>query len=1103
MKLMQIKKFVGFWLAFCLCFIVKGQVVINEYSAANYDSFQDNYGEYEDWVEIYNASANNVDLNGWYLSDKETNLTKWKFPSSFIVPAGNSVLVYCSGRDEIVGGNAHSNFKLTQTKGNEKIILSDATGAIVIDSLTVFPNQKGDSRGRTTNGANTWSVFQIPTPGANNFGAMQEYASTPVFSQNSGYYGAPISLSITSPDPNVTIYYTTNGDFPDNTATQYTGPITVGSTQVVKAVAYSITANIPQSFIAYNTYFINSTHTIPILSISGNEVDDLLSGQPSWAVSGLEPTGTIEWFDSNGNLIDKGSGEYNKHGNDSWAYDQRGFDYIMRDQFGYNYAIKDQIFHNKSRDKFQRLIVKAAANDNFSFEDGAHIRDGYIHSLSQAADLRLDERSYVPCILYMNGEYWGVYEIREKVDDHDFTNYYYDQSKNNLQYLKTWGPTWSEYGGPAAQNDWDTFKNFVLGNPMSVQANYNQAKSQYNMGSLIDYFLVNMYVVSMDWLNWNTGWWRGMDLNGDKKKWRYTLWDLDATFGHYINYTGIPNTSPAADPCDPSSLNDPGGQGHVPIWNELLTNQEFFDDYINRWSDMKNTYFSCSHMISFLDSMINIIDPEMPGQIAKWGGGTYGDWLQNVQDLRDFINQRCSTINASFVNPCYPQLSGPYNVTVVINGIGEVKMSGINIDQNNSGWTGQYFGGVTLPFEVESGTFYYWEVDPPNTYIYDSLVDTLALSLLGNVTVTAHFIPPTEYKDVVFQVIPTGTTTTIDANGTVITAFPTTETYVLGDTIALTPTIDPLYYFSHWEAGSSIIMPNTNTEQVSFYANYPDTIRMHTTLKPTITSFIGGGDTVCANEKTLAEVVVDFAGIAPFTFVYEIDGVAQNPITTSANPYVIYTKEAGIYTLQSYSDATGVGVTSGSAIVVENIPPIAQFRISPEVLSINYPKAHFVDNSVGNIVNWLWNFGDNSFDSSIANPYHLYADSVGLYQVTLIVEDENSCKDTTFNQLWVKDEYWLYIPNAFSPDWDGINDKFCINYHAIREETFTFNIYNRIGELLYSTANIHDLDCENGWDGKHKESGEEIPMGTYIYEIYFKDFEGWKHQDVGYINLIR
>ena len=1097
MKTIHLKKYILFLLCFFVFSLAKSQVVINEYSAANYDIFQDNYSEYEDWVEFYNTSGTPVDLNGYYLSDKATNLTKWQFPSSFIVPAGNSVLVYCSGRDEIVGANAHSNFKLTQTKGNEKIILTDLSGTTVVDSLTISPSQKGDSRGRATNGAANWSVFQTPTPGNNNVGAMADYASTPIFSQPSGYYAAAISLSITS--PNNDIYYTTNGDFPDNTAALYTGPINIGSTQVVKAVAYSSTTNIPQSFIAYNTYFINATHTIPILSISGTQVDDLLSG---WPFSNLEPEGTIEYFDANGQLIDKGTGEYNKHGNDSWAYDQRGFDYIMRDQFGYNYAIKDQVFPNKSRDKFQRLILKAAANDNFSFEDGAHIRDAYIHSLSQTADLRVDERSYVPCIVYLNGDYWGVYDLREKVDDHDFTDYYYDQDKNNLQYLKTWGQTWSEYGGPAAQNDWDTFKNFVLSNPMSNQANYQIVKSQFNTGSLIDYFLFNLYTVCMDWLNWNTGWWRGMDPNGDKKKWRYTLWDMDATFWNYINYTGIPNTTPAADPCDPSSLSDPGSQGHIPIWNALLTNQEFFDDYINRWSDMKNTYFDCTYMITYLDSLINIIDPEMPGQINQWGGGTYADWQPNVQDLRDFINQRCSTINASFVNPCYPQLSGPYDVTVIIDGIGEVKMSGITIDQNNSGWTGQYFGGVTLPFEVKSGTFYYWEVDPINTYVYDSLVDTLSLSLLGDVTVTAHFTPPVEYKDIVYLVVPAGTNSTIDANGTILNVFPSTETYVLGDTVLLNPTIDPLYYFDYWEADSSTIMPNTSTEQVNFYANYLDTIRLHTILKPTILSFIGGGDTLCVNEDIFAEVYVDFNGIAPFTFVYEIDGITQPSITTTNNPYTIFTKQAGTYTLQSYADATGIGVTSGSAIVVENMPPIAQFNISPDILSILHPQAHFIADTI-RIRNWIWNFGDNSFDSLSYNPYHLYADSVGLYQITLIVTDVNNCKDTAFNQLWVKDEYWLYIPNSFSPDWDGINDKFCISYHAIREETFTFNVYNRIGELIFSTNNIHELNCDKGWYGKHRESGKELPMGTYVYEIYFKDFEGWKHQDSGYINIIR
>ena len=170
------------------------------------------------------------------------------------------------------------------------------------------------------------------------------------------------------------------------------------------------------------TLFINDTHTIPILSVSGDSVavlieDGIRTLGSWWSGTPHEPLGTIEWFDKNGVLIDKGSGEFNKHGNDSWAYDQRGFDFVMRDQFGYNHALQDKLFDTKSRDKFQRVIVKAAANDNYPFSfggTGAHIRDAYIHHLSQLADLRLDERSTKSCILYLNGQYWGVYEMREK-----------------------------------------------------------------------------------------------------------------------------------------------------------------------------------------------------------------------------------------------------------------------------------------------------------------------------------------------------------------------------------------------------------------------------------------------------------------------------------------------------------------------------------------------------------------------------------------------------------------------------------------------------------------------------------------------------------------
>ena len=397
-----------------------------------------------------------VDINGYFITDKVSNPTKWQVPSSFIIPANDVGIIFCSGRDEVSGGFAHANFKITQTKGNEVLMISDAS-QVLLDSVSVRSNLQSHSMGRETNGSSTWAVFDNATPSTANVGSFQRYAYTPVFSIPSGYYSGSAQVIITSADPNVTIYYTTDGNQPDNTSNQYTTPITFVQTTVLKAVAYNSNPNILPSFIEYNTYFIDDTHTIPILSISGDDVLDLLDG--GWGSTSLEPEGTMEWFDKDGVLIDKGTGEYNKHGNDSWAYDQRGFDYIMRDQFGYNYALQDKLFATKSRNKFQRIIVKSAANDNYPFSfggSGAHIRDAYVHHLSQIADLRLDERSTTSCILYLNGDYWGVYEMREKVDDSDFLDYYYDQdeiyreSAEYIQYLKTWAGTWTKYGGGAS-----------------------------------------------------------------------------------------------------------------------------------------------------------------------------------------------------------------------------------------------------------------------------------------------------------------------------------------------------------------------------------------------------------------------------------------------------------------------------------------------------------------------------------------------------------------------------------------------------------------------------------------------------------------------------
>jgi gliding motility-associated-like protein len=705
-------------------------VLINEYSCSNLSSVTDAYGEYEDWIELYNPTSATVDLTGWYLSDKANNLTKWMVPSGAINSNGYK-MVFCSKRNVVNGNQYHPNFNLSQTEG-DWIILSNNLGNVVDSFKIVHMTKSNHSVGRSTNGAADFKLFTTPTPNAANTGAINFYTSTPVLSVQAGFYNAPQTVSITCANPTATIRYTLDGSTPTTTSTLYSGPVTISTTKVLRAVAFS--SELP-SFTATNSYFINVTHSIPVVSVCGTGVNTLLANGNQ-----ITPVGGFELFEDNGLFIDEGEGDFNEHGNDSWAYDQRGFDFILRDQYGYNGDLEHQIFPESTRDNFQRLILKPAASDNYSFEQGAHIRDAFIHTLSIRADMKLDERTWRPCVVYLNGQYWGVYEIREKADDHDYTDYYFNQNKYHLEYLKTWGGTWEEYGAPNALNNWNALKNYIAANNMGNPTNFAYVDSQLNWESLCDYFMFNSFVVNQDWLNWNTAWWRGTDPLGDKKKWRYTLWDMDATFGHYVNYTGIPDNSANADPCNVENLPDPGGQGHTDILQKLINENPIVEQYyITRYADLANTFFSCDYLIPLLDSMVNEIAPEMTAQCQRWGG-SYNDWQNKVTQLRNFINARCSALTAGMID-CY-SLSGPFDATFNVSppSSGEIKVN--SIWAPTYPWTTSYYGGIqtNLIAKAQPGfIFDHWEytIGPMGTAITE---DTSFINITGIENITAFFI---------------------------------------------------------------------------------------------------------------------------------------------------------------------------------------------------------------------------------------------------------------------------------------------------------------------------------------------------------------------------
>lgn len=720
---------------------IKCQVLINEYSASNLETIMDNYQEYEDWFELYNAGPTGVNLGGYYLSDDTASLMRWAIPEGLFLPSHSHLRIWASGRNEVSGNNYHANFRLTQSKAEpDWIVLSDATGSVV-DKIHLEVTQKDHSRGRIVSGDPVWGIFTTPTPGTSNAtsNAYSRYAERPVVSDTGGFYNNSLNITVSTGEPDCKIRYTNDGTEPMSYSTQYTGAIPVYATSILKARVFSNDPDVLPGLIEFNTYFINESHSLPVLSIAGNDLQELLNGN-----SALRPRGSIEFFSKFKTRTTTAYGEFNEHGQDSWVHDQRSIDYITRDENGYNYALQEKFFALSDRNEFQRVILRAAGDDNYpGIDTSAHMRDDFIQTLSQKSGQQLDWRKSQRIVMYVNGDYWGIYSIREKVHDHDYTDYYYDQGKYDIQFLMLWGGTWAEYGGQQALDDWYEFHDFILTHDMSNPFTYNAVAAQYDVTSLVDYVILNSYVVCSDWLNWNVGWWRGLNPEGSHQKWAYILWDEDATFGHYINYTGIPSQTPTVSPCFPEDITDPwqDPEGHIAVLNKLRTNAEFDQYYISRYIDLLNTTFTDDYMINLLDSMAATISTEIPRHTQRWGG-SLTQWQSNVQRIRNFIQARNSIMDAG-LRECW-DLTGPYDIVIDAEpaDVGQVKINSLELNQFP--WGGEYFGGVDVKlsaicnnpyFEFDRWVLKNHQVSPSDT------LENVILNLTMMDSITALFRP--------------------------------------------------------------------------------------------------------------------------------------------------------------------------------------------------------------------------------------------------------------------------------------------------------------------------------------------------------------------------
>lgn len=993
---------------------LRAQVVINEFSCSNYSL--NVAGNNEDFVELFNTTGGPIDIGGWYMSDDLDNPTKFEIPTGTVIPPNGFLTVICSGEAQAgnlyAGGFLNTNFRIHQCK-QESVVLSDGTGSI-IESYTygtdISTNQEDHSWSRETDGAGDWKVCLSPTPNATNATAAADmydgYAPMPVMSEAPGYYAGAFALDI-SAAPGMEIYYTLDGYKPTTTGLTYMAPIGLMETTVVRAMAVDPTGLLAPSFTETNTYFLGGDqHTIRVVSVSGDGLED-----GAWF--GDEPM-HIEFFHEDGTFWVEAEGDSNEHGNDSNAYPQKGFDYITRDQMGYDDVVDAELFHLKDRGKFQRLIFKAAANDNYPYSGGAHIRDAYCQTLSGVADLHLDERTNESCIVYINGQYWGVYEYREKVDDSDFTNRYYDQGRYDIDFLKTWGGTWTEYGNGA---DWYTLVNFITTNDMTVETNYEQAVSELNEMSLIDYFILNSYVVCADWLNWNTAWWRGRNPDGDGRRWRYALWDLDNTFGHGANYTGLPDTGAGADPCNPENMGDVGGQGHIPVLNALMDNETFWATYVNRWADLGNTHFSCDNMHAVLDSMIAVIDPEMPRQIARWGGD-YATWQSEVQQIHDFIDTRCNETVLSGMEDCYDVV--PVGLTLLIDGCGEIELNSFDVTPAMVPFSGTYWADVPISLEAEEACegaeFLYWEVISGDLVIANIQDMLISIEISGDVTVMAHFGEPVPPEVLYFDVEPAGTGS-ISLNGTVLGPYPDEQELFDGDhDIAANPV--EWWHFSHWTLDANGIQPDFTSSNATLQVDTGGTVVAHFEYVEHVDLEVQ----VVPAEAGVVKVV----DLATVTDYWQYSFVPDGPQACVATPADDW----------KFSHWEVLGAEGHSSLQ------------SPE-LGVALPS-----------------------DGGVRVVAH-------------------------FEEM----ELMLYVPNAFSPNNDGVNDAFLPLGQAFGAQDYLFQVFNRWGEVIFSST-----DPDEPWLGQDQRGDGEhfVKDGVYGWSVQVRWTHGnYPEQFQGTLTVVR
>lgn len=607
----------------------------------------------------------------------------------------------------------HTNFKISAA--GETIYLTHPSGSI-IDSLVCGNLPINVSRGRQPDGAANLCYFNESSPGASNSTAcFPDITNTVQFSLPGGFYPGAIQVTLSTDDPSDVIHYTTDGTEPGEESPVYSNAFYIVDTRVLRAVAFH-PGYLPSRSVTH-TYFINENHDLPVFSLStapANLFDPAIGiYHENNIYQEWERPIHVEFFDTDdtsGFSIDAGVKLYG-----AWTRNlpQKSLAIFARESYGYG-EVEYPIFPNLPYDKYESFILRNSGNDwqNTMFRDG--LMTGLV-----AGD-GIDIQAFRPSVVYINGEYWGIHNIREKLT----TNYieqHYGIPEDSLDLLEN-----QQLVVNGDNIHYSQMISYIESHPMSEPENYEYIKTIIDIPEFISYEIAQIYFANTDWPGNNIKYWRARASDG---KWRWFLYDTDFGFGLVESYTH--NTLAfATDPAGPDWPNPPWSTF---LLRELLTSEEFKIDFINRYADLINSSFKSDTVLDQIDQKKSWIFSEIPNHCSRWGGDIW-QWLSNIEVMRDFAIYRKNHAQNHVLQ--YFDLIDDSEVTLNIypESAGHVQISTLNIDKFP--WSGEYFNGIPVRINAIANPgyrFIRWE----GGYVSDT--SEIILYFNGNKQLTAVF----------------------------------------------------------------------------------------------------------------------------------------------------------------------------------------------------------------------------------------------------------------------------------------------------------------------------------------------------------------------------